>query len=138
MKYVVLIIVLVIVAGAYLSWLLFFQSSDSMNPSTSQMPSSSGILSSTPSAASSSASPILTTKYITTVDWPPKVQTLNQSFSCTEAGVETQRAGQTKQVIVNDTTYCVTKNTEGAAGSVYTQYAYALGDHIKQLFIRLV
>ncbi len=58
--------------------------------------------------------PGLTTKYINAVDWPPQVQVVAGPFSCTEPKVIAGR------------TYCVTKVSEGAAGSTYTQYAYAL------------
>lgn len=64
-------------------------------------------------------------KYMEAIDWPPQIQVLNQAFTCTEAGSETARAGQTLKRMVDDRIYCVTKVTEGAAGSIYTQYAYA-------------
>ncbi len=64
-------------------------------------------------------------KYMEAIDWPPQTEVLNKQFTCTEAGSETARAGQTLKRIVNDRTYCVTKVTEGAAGSIYTEYAYA-------------
>ena len=77
----------------------------------------------------------LLTTYINTQDWPPQVQVLNEPFTCTDlsaeasaqagAGSETARAGQTIKRMVDDRTYCVTKESEGAAGSVYTNYAYA-------------
>lgn len=63
-------------------------------------------------------------KYMEAIDWPPQVQVLNEPFTCTEGGSETARAGQTLKRMVDDRTYCVTKVTEGAAGSIYTQYAY--------------
>lgn len=66
-------------------------------------------------------------KYMNVVDWPPQVQILNKPFSCTEAGSEIAQAGRTEKRMVDDRTYCVTKITEGAAGSIYTQYAYAFG-----------
>jgi membrane-bound inhibitor of C-type lysozyme len=65
------------------------------------------------------------TKYISTVDWPPKVAVQNGPFTCTAAGSETARAGITQPVALNGRVYCVTKESEGAAGSVYTNYAYA-------------
>jgi len=68
---------------------------------------------------------ILLTEYINAVDWPPQVQVLNEAFTCTEAGSETARAGQTIKRMVDDRIYCVTKESEGAAGSIYTNYAYA-------------
>ncbi len=67
----------------------------------------------------------LPTTYIHPVDWPPQIQVLNQPFTCTEGGSEIARAGVTRQRIINDRAYCVTKGSEGAAGSIYTNYAYA-------------
>jgi hypothetical protein len=63
-------------------------------------------------------------KYISAVDWPPNIQ-ITEPFACTEAGEADNRAGQTIQRDINNRTYCVTTITEGAAGSVYHQYAYA-------------
>lgn len=67
----------------------------------------------------------LDTKYISTTDWPPIIAVSNDPFTCTAAGVETERAGATEKISINGHEYCVTKVTEGAAGSIYTQYAYA-------------
>jgi hypothetical protein len=66
-----------------------------------------------------------TAVYISIVDWPPQIQIINERFACIEAGLETGRAGRTTRAIVNGHEYCVTTIQEGAAGSVYTQYAYA-------------
>jgi len=65
------------------------------------------------------------TKYVTAIDWPPKAQILQQPFVCNEEGNEIDRAGQTKKQTINGRDYCVTKESEGAAGSIYTNYAYA-------------
>lgn len=67
----------------------------------------------------------LGTTYVSTVDWPPMVQVTEGPYECTEAGEETERAGRTAEEIINGRTYCVTMQSEGAAGSVYTQYAFA-------------
>lgn len=67
----------------------------------------------------------LSTTYIRALDWPPQVQVTEGPFECTEAGNEIERAGRTELRRVDDRAYCVTKLAEGAAGSVYTQYAYA-------------
>lgn len=64
------------------------------------------------------------TSYISVTDWPPKVQVLDSTFSCNPAGNEIERAGQTTEKIINGRSYCITKESEGAAGSIYTQYAY--------------
>ncbi len=67
----------------------------------------------------------LGTTYINTVDWPPKVQLIEEAFACHPAGSETSQAGITENLTVNGHTYCVTRESEGAAGSTYTNYAYA-------------
>ena len=67
----------------------------------------------------------LQTTYISTVDWPPQVLTNEESFTCTEAGSTAERAGGTMRTVIDDNEYCVTKVSEGAAGSTYTSYAYA-------------
>jgi hypothetical protein len=67
----------------------------------------------------------LLTTYINTVDWPPKLQIVNQPFTCNPAGLETAQAGVTEQRLVAGRIYCVTRESEGAAGSIYTNYAYA-------------
>ena len=63
--------------------------------------------------------------YINAVDWPPSVQFQNEPLVCNEAGSETDSAGRTEELTIEGRVYCVTQITEGAAGSVYTQYAYA-------------
>lgn len=67
----------------------------------------------------------LLTRYIYLVDWPPKIAIINQEFNCVAGGSETARAGKTQPQIINGHSYCVTLETGGAAGSIYTQYAYA-------------
>lgn len=67
----------------------------------------------------------LGTEYITAVDWPPVPRISEEAYSCTEAGAVDERAGETRETEINGRTYCVTTISEGAAGSVYQQYAYA-------------
>jgi hypothetical protein len=69
--------------------------------------------------------PAFSTKYISPVDWPPLFQILTEDFECTEAGENIERAGRTEEKLINGKTYCVTEVVQGAAGSIYTQYAYA-------------
>ncbi len=68
----------------------------------------------------------LSTKYINAVDWPPHVTVLNQSFQCLEAGSQFGLGGQTIVQTINGHQYCVTRESGGAAGSVYTSYSYAM------------
>jgi hypothetical protein len=63
--------------------------------------------------------------YTDAVDWPPAVYVNEGPFTCTEAGEPHDRAGKTELRNINGSLYCVTESTEGAAGSLYTQYAYA-------------
>lgn len=63
--------------------------------------------------------------YVNATDWPPALNIDNAAYSCTEAGEEIDRAGGTDEVTVNGRSYCRTVVAEGAAGSVYRQYAYA-------------
>ena len=62
--------------------------------------------------------------YMHAMHWPPQATLIEEPFTCTEAGDESVRAGKTEKRIINGRTYCVTTIVEGAAGSVYTQYAY--------------
>jgi hypothetical protein len=64
-------------------------------------------------------------KYISVIDWPPKISVTDEVFSCLEAGSETTRAGKTELHMIGNRSYCVTKVSEGAAGSIFTSYAYA-------------
>lgn len=67
----------------------------------------------------------MSTTYIDTVDWPPKIVQEPQAFHCSEAGQETEPAGKSEIRTINGHEYCVTTESEGAAGSIYRQYAYA-------------
>jgi hypothetical protein len=66
----------------------------------------------------------LSTEYISAIDWPPKVTLADSAFSCTEAGLSSNRAGKTEKITINGRVYCKTTEAEGAAGSTYLQYAY--------------
>ncbi len=65
------------------------------------------------------------TTYISAQDWPPTFNLIDQKFSCTEAGSENQSGGKTELRTINGNNYCVTVESEGAAGSIYSSYAYA-------------
>lgn len=71
--------------------------------------------------------------YIQPIDWPPASVSSDQAFSCTAAGSTGARAGKTESKDINGRTYCVTVITEGAAGSIYSQYAYAIPWHKQTL-----
>jgi hypothetical protein len=73
--------------------------------------------------------------YISTVDWPPKVQVLNQAYSCSPAGLETDRAGITEEKTLRGHAVCITRESEGAAGSTYTNYAYSFAKDQKTVIL---
>ncbi len=125
-NFIMILMVILIVGLAW--WLMEYASSRSNAPeSTSENNTSSSLLTyaDIASGVTFQYPEKLETKYISVVDWPPKVQITNPPFACTPAGLETDRAGETKKVVVNGNTYCITKVVEGAAGSMCTQYAYA-------------
>lgn len=64
------------------------------------------------------------TTFIYVVRWPPRARILNELFTCAEAGSEIMPSGKTEQRVVNGHAYCITTQSEGAAGSIYTTYTY--------------
>jgi len=68
----------------------------------------------------------LGTKYIHTVDWPPKATLMPGPFACLETDPKNTSAGKTEARIINGQNYCITVQNEGAAGSTYSEYAYAV------------
>lgn len=73
----------------------------------------------------------LGTKYINTVDWPPKVSLTNDPFSCAEVNSSENKVGENRLITINGREYCADKVSEDAEGdAIYTKYAYALA--IKQ------
>lgn len=71
----------------------------------------------------------LDTHYIEAVGWPPKISLQNTPVSCTEAGDLSQPGGKTAAKVINSHTYCVTERREGAAGSIYSLFAYAFPEN---------
>ena len=66
----------------------------------------------------------LTAQYISTVSWPPKVTVSQADFICEETPAESSLPARVSHRLVDDRVYCVSANSEGAAGSVYTEYTY--------------
>ncbi len=65
----------------------------------------------------------ISASYIGMIIWPPQGYLLGAGpMSCVEAKTAT---GSTSKRVVAGNTYCVTEKTEGAAGTISTQYAYA-------------
>jgi len=77
----------------------------------------------------------LNTSYIKATDWPPQVQIVDEVYSCTKAGEETARAGQTEERTISGQNFCVTVKAEGAAGSIYRQYAYGFAYNEQTIYL---
>ena len=73
----------------------------------------------------------LGTTYITTENWPPKIQASILPFACITGGKEISSTGKKEEKTINNQIYCVNTMSEGAAGSTYTTYHYitAQEDH---------
>lgn len=67
----------------------------------------------------------LSAKYISTVKWPPTVTIQDtKQLECVETPAENSLSKWTVRRQVDNRIYCVSAVSEGAAGSVYTQYSY--------------
>lgn len=68
----------------------------------------------------------LGTTYVSLVDWPPVLTVAKDTnVRCSLAGSETASSGKTERATINGREYCVTRQSEGAAGSMYHTYAYS-------------
>lgn len=67
----------------------------------------------------------LGTEYIHLIEWPPEVEVADVPFTCKESGSVVMPEGKTTQKNIENISYCVTEESEGAAGSIYTKYIYA-------------
>jgi hypothetical protein len=64
------------------------------------------------------------TAYVHPFAWPPEVTFLKKAYACTAGGKQTAQGGKTDEQVFFGHTYCVTTESEGAAGSTYTNYVY--------------
>jgi hypothetical protein len=86
---------------------------------------------------SSAVPQALPTKYISSTNWPPQFSIVADPFTC-KAGTTGGDVGLiTVEKTINGHDYCITTQTEGAAGSSYTTYTYLTsvqGSSIKTTF----
>jgi hypothetical protein len=68
---------------------------------------------------------VLPTFYSEASNWPPSLQIVSEPFSCAQAEAMNARTLHTELKTINGVQYCVTEISEGAAGSIYTEYTYA-------------
>lgn len=72
-------------------------------------------------------------RFVTPQHWPPTLQIRRGTFDCTTAGSGTQLLSNTKREReINSKAYCIETSSEGAAGTIYTDYTYttARGDQL--------
>lgn len=68
----------------------------------------------------------LIAKYISLVEWPPVLEVqAGQNLDCSETPAESSLPKRVTSRQVDNRIYCVEASSEGAAGSVYTEYSYS-------------
>ena len=65
--------------------------------------------------------PELDTSYMHAMEWPPIPTVREGSFRCESIG---DGAAKTEERTIGERTYCIRSVTQGAAGSIYTEYTY--------------
>ena len=65
----------------------------------------------------------LVTTYIHAQEWPPRVTSATGTFTC-PADTSTSSPARITREVINGRTYCMSLESEGAAGSVYSTYAF--------------
>ncbi len=71
----------------------------------------------------------LGTTYTTAIDWPPLFQVVGP-YTCVQAGSVTSSAGLTQERNIGGVNYCITLESQGAAGSIYSLYAFAFAKQL--------
>lgn len=67
----------------------------------------------------------LNTNYINTADWPPIFKVEDKAYSCLENnGSNILEGGKTSKEMIEGKEFCINRQDEGAAGSIYSNYIY--------------
>lgn len=80
----------------------------------------------------------LPTLFIHTQVWPPKMTVENNVFSCAETPAESSLAERVMEKTIVSRVYCIKAISEGAAGSVYTDYTYRTADNGKIISLSFI
>jgi len=80
----------------------------------------------------------LSAVYISSVEWPPKISLSAGIFSCSETPAESSLPSRIAKRLVDNRLYCVEAVSEGAAGSVYTDYTYTTQKNDRLLSLKFV
>ena len=69
-------------------------------------------------------------QYISTQEWPPQVIiSQDHQLTCPETPAQSSLPQRIIRQTINGRVYCVRALSEGAAGSVYTEYSYSTGEN---------
>lgn len=68
--------------------------------------------------------PSLSAHYISSATWPPKLSVSDEAYACQPVEATSPSFTQTTQRQLENRKYCITRSTEGAAGSEVTTYHY--------------
>ena len=80
----------------------------------------------------------LSAVFISPVEWPPKISLSAGIFSCSETPAESSLPSRIAKRLVDNRLYCVEAASEGAAGSVYTDYTYTTQKNSQLLSLKFV
>lgn len=79
----------------------------------------------------------LGTKYISTQDWPPSITGISNFTTCSNvAGTDVVNSANITKTI-QGRQYCIKSLSEGAVGSIYTDYTYITKSNINNEFIAI-
>lgn len=77
----------------------------------------------------------LTTEYTSTVNWPPKISISSDPWVCPDTAPASSLPERTSRRLVDNRVYCLKAVSEGAAGSVFTNYTYTTEEGSKLVII---
>jgi hypothetical protein len=121
MKYLIAVIVLIAIIGGAAYFLTKKPVTEPAGPAPVGTTTEQTSLMSTTTNGVMFSYPELTTTYVSAAEWPPKVEQLDD-FSC--APTDNGPTGKVEKRTINGKVYCVTIESEGAAGSTYVTYGY--------------
>jgi len=76
--------------------------------------------------------------YVSALEWPPKVTLATGTFSCVETLGASSLPARTLKRTVDNRVYCLEAMSEGAAGSVYTNYTYTTQKDDKVITVKFI
>lgn len=78
------------------------------------------------------------TDYIRPVDWPPQISVSTSTYTCVPTTQKIADETKIERKTINGKIYCLTTQSEGAAGSTYTTYTYKIPVAKKTVLISFI